>query len=168
MASQHSHTTSPFSRNKFPITVICNGLQSPANVGSLFRICDAFGVQEIIFFNAVIDFTSPRLRRTSRNTHERVPYLVKDHITSELKKLIDSGFTLIALEISSNSIPLEELLIPNQKIGLIIGNEKDGISPDVLEKVSQTIHIEMYGNNSSMNVVQATGIALHSITNQLK
>ena len=55
-----------------------------------------------------------------------------------------------------------------QKIALVIGNEQLGISAEVLELVQQTIHIEMFGKNSSMNVVQAAGIGLYSLINKLK
>lgn len=168
MTVQHSHSTNPFLPKKFPVILICDGIQSPANVGGLFRLCDAFGIQEITFCNATIDFTSARLRKTSRNTHERVSYSVKDDIVSELKNVRKKGYYLIALEICDKSIPLEELSIANQKIALIIGNEQHGISNDVLEEVKLTTHIEMFGSNSSMNVVQATGIALHSIISKIK
>ena len=50
---------------------------------------------------------------------------------------------------------------------MIVGNENFGISESVLKKVDQTVHITMYGNNSSMNVVQATAIGLYVLTKQM-
>ena len=55
----------------------------------------------------------------------------------------------------------------NQNIALIVGDENFGISEDVLKLCDAVIHIPMYGQNSSMNVVQATNIALYEITKQL-
>ena len=47
---------------------------------------------------------------------------------------------------------------------LIVGNENFGIDKDLLEWSDQKVHINMFGINSSMNVAQATGIALFEIT----
>jgi len=168
MPSQHTHKTSTFSFKKFPITLVCDGVQSPSNIGSLFRICDALGVSEIIFCNAVINFNSPRLQKTARNTHKTVSYSTSTTILETLESLKNNGFTLVALEITDASIPLETISLPkNKKIALVIGNEKLGVSKEVLKYIPASVHIPMFGKNSSMNVVQATAIALQSIINKL-
>ena len=79
--------------------------------------------------------------------------------------LLQNNFEIIALEIASNSKPLKEVVIPeNQKIALLIGSEIDGISDELLKISNQIVHINMFGKNSSMNVVQAASIALYEIT----
>ena len=50
---------------------------------------------------------------------------------------------------------------------MIVGDENFGISEAVLKVSDTIIHINMFGQNSSMNVVQATTIALYEITKQL-
>ena len=50
---------------------------------------------------------------------------------------------------------------------LVIGDENFGISESILKQSDAVIHIDMFGHNSSMNVVQATNIALYEITKQL-
>ena len=50
----------------------------------------------------------------------------------------------------------------------IIGNEEKGVSQDVLDVVDDSLHIDMYGNNSSMNVSVATGIAVNQCLNKIK
>ncbi len=168
MARQHSHTTTPFSTKKFPVSVICDQVQSPANIGALFRICDAFGVSEVLFGNPNVSFSSSRLRRTSRDTHKKVNYRVCEDIISEIKKLKEKEYRVLVLEITDDSIPLEKLKFSaSGKIALVIGNERHGISDPVLQQADQSVHITMHGENSSMNVVQATAIALHAITNKL-
>jgi tRNA G18 (ribose-2'-O)-methylase SpoU len=162
MAFQHSHTTTPFLKNKFPLIVLCDGLSSPANIGSLFRICDAFGVEQILFYNGNIDFNSSRLKRTARDTHKSVNYAICSDINTTLKGLKSKGYDIIALEISAISIPLEKITLDKKGVVLIIGNEQSGISEETLALTSKHMHIEMYGENSSMNVVQATGIALYT------
>jgi tRNA G18 (ribose-2'-O)-methylase SpoU len=51
---------------------------------------------------------------------------------------------------------------------LLIGSEIAGVSESLLATANQITHINMYGSNSSMNVVQAASIALYEITNRLK
>lgn len=166
MASQHTHFSTPFVPKKFTITVLCDGLQSPANVGALFRICDAFGVEKIIFGNAAFSIHSRRLQKTARGTHTTTPYAFVDTIASELAVLKENGYTCMGLEITENSIPLRQFSVKTpQKIALILGNEQEGISEDLLALTDQVVHIEMFGANSSMNVVQAAAIALYTFTN---
>ena len=72
------------------------------------------------------------------------------------------------MEITSTSSPIQQLMVPkNKKIALLIGNEIEGVSSSLLAIANQITHIPMYGNNSSMNVVQATSIALYEISNRL-
>lgn len=165
MSHQHTHKSTPFSAKKFPLIIISDGLQSPANIGALFRICDAFGVSEIVFCNASVNLNSSRLQRTSRNTHLKVPFRISEDIISEIDKLRSTGYKAIALEITDMSIPLEEYsLNSSDKIALIVGNENTGISKQVLQVAEDNIHITMFGQNSSMNVIQATSIALYALT----
>lgn len=164
MSLQHSHESTDFQKKTFPIVVVCDGLESPANVGALFRLCDALGIQEIIFCNASFNINSNRLKRTSRNTHTEVPYSFETDILSALKTLQKKEYQLIALEITKSSTPIHSLSVENKKRALIIGNEQNGVSEAVLDLINTHIHIEMYGNNSSMNVIQAAAIALHSLT----
>jgi tRNA G18 (ribose-2'-O)-methylase SpoU len=72
------------------------------------------------------------------------------------------------LEITSDSIALDTLnLRSDSKILLIVGNERHGISQIVLDMVPTKVHISMFGSNSSMNVSQATGIALYEFSKTL-
>ncbi len=168
MPSQHTHTTTSFAVKKFPIVLICDGVQSPSNIGSLFRICDALGVSEIIFCDALINFKSPRLQKTARSTQKSVKYSESTSIVATIENLKENDFKIVALEITDTSISLENFTLPrDQKIALVIGNEQKGVSREVLQTNPTTIHIEMFGENSSMNVVQATSIALYSIINKL-
>jgi tRNA G18 (ribose-2'-O)-methylase SpoU len=167
MAFQHSHTTTPFSKNKFPLIVLCDGLSSPANVGGLFRVCEAFGVEQILFYNGNIDISSSRLKRTARETYKSVDYAICNDVNTTLMGLMKKGYDVIALEISKISIPSERINLDKKAVVLIIGNEQFGISDEILALTSKHMHIEMYGENSSMNVVQATGIALYTLVNKL-
>lgn len=162
MNNQLSHSTTPLTDEKFPIVLLCDGVQSPANIGSLFRTCDALGVSEIIFCKADINFNSSRLIRTSRNTVNKTPYRNSENSSFEIQELKKDNYQIVALELTNKSIPIESFDCESvNKIALVIGGENHGISSEVLQEIDLAVHITMYGQNSSMNVVQATGIALH-------
>ena len=164
MIEQHTHTTTSFPSKKFPIIVVCDGVQSPANVGGLFRICEALGVSEIVFCNADIKFDSKRLLKTSRNTTSKVSYRISEDIIEDLQILRKLNYKIIGLELTNTSIPIKALSLSKEdKIVLVIGGENHGISPNVLQEIVTCVHISMHGTNSSMNVIQATGIAIHTL-----
>ncbi|MBT0608719.1 TrmH family RNA methyltransferase [Aequorivita echinoideorum] len=165
---QLQHRNSSFKAKQKQIIVICDGVNSPANIGSLFRICEAFGVLEIIFCNAEINLSSNRLLRTARNTISKVKHRISENILSEIENLEANNFELIALEITDESQSIENFVIQsNAKLALVIGNERSGISQAALDGIKKSIHITMFGENSSLNVTQATAIALHNFATKL-
>lgn len=160
----HEHYKHDF--KKRDIIVLCDHVKSPANIGGIFRLADAFAVSEIIFHGTQIDLTSNRLKKTARNTHESIPFHESENLVNNIESLKKQGYSILALEITSKSIPIALFDVANHhKIALIIGDERNGISTEILNNyVDHTLHIPMYGRNSSMNVAQATAIALYSLS----
>lgn len=165
---QLTHYTSKFKKQKFPITLVCDSVNNVPNIGSLFRIADALGIEELIFCGHDIPL-GKRMKRTSRATEKYVSYRTVNEVADVLEELKTKSYQIIALEITEKSIAIDELIIDLEKpIALIIGNESFGISENVLNEADKTIHVNMFGENSSMNVVQATTIALYELTKQLQ
>ena len=162
---QLTHYNTHFHKRKFPITLICDDISSGLNVGSLLRISDAFGVEKVIFCGNHIPM-GRKMVKTSRSTEKYVSYELSKNILEVIGGYKNSHL-LLGLEITSNSLPIKEFTFETEKpLALIIGNENIGISEEVLKHLDQTVHITMYGQNSSMNVVQATAVALYEITKQ--
>lgn len=161
---QLTHEENQFERKTFPITLVCDHIYFQQNIGSLFRISEAFGVENIIFLGKDIPLTPRKINKTSRSTHLHVPHQIMEESAELIQYLTENNFEIIALEIADNSKPLKEVVIPNKKIALLIGSEIDGISDELLKISHQIVHINMFGKNSSMNVVQAASIALYEFT----
>ena len=137
------------------------------NIGSLFRTADAFGVEKLIFCGTDITL-GKRMKKTSRATEQYIDFKTNLDVNEVVKNLKLSNYFIIALEITDHSNSLCELKLDEHKpIALIIGNENFGISQEILNQCDASVHINMFGNNSSMNVVQATSISLYEITKQL-
>lgn len=168
MQQQLTHSETNFRKRTFPVTLVCDNIAYQPNIGSLFRICEAFGVQKIIFIGKDIALTPRKINRTSRNTHLSVPHEIIEDTQEAIGYLQENNYEIIALEITDNSTTLPSISISGKKpVALIAGSEVSGISKELLYCANHTVHIEMFGNNSSMNVVQAVGIALYEITGKM-
>lgn len=165
---QLTHYNSTFTKQIFPITLICDNVTNASNIGSLFRISDAFGIEQLILCGDGITL-GRKMTKTSRSTEKTVNFQIKNSALDTVKQYKDSGFHIIALEITSSSTPLHHAKFPSKNpIVLVVGDENFGISERILKLSNDILHIDMFGQNSSMNVVQATNIALYEITKQLR
>lgn len=165
---QLTHYTSKFSPQSFPISLVCENVTNAANIGSLFRTADAFGIEKLIFCGTPIPF-GRKMAQTSRATEKYVNFEWDENPVEVLNNFKTLGYQIIALEITDTSTALTTMeLNTNQPIVLLIGDENFGISETLLELAHLTVHIDMFGQNSSMNVVQATNIALYEVTKQLQ
>lgn len=162
---QLTHEENQFERKTFPITLVCDHIYFQQNIGSLFRISEAFGVENIIFLGKDIPLTPRKINKTSRSTHLYVPHQIIEETSELITYLLENKFEIIALEITNNSKPLKEIIIPeNKRIAVLIGSEINGVSDELLKISNQIVHINMFGKNSSMNVSQATSILLYELT----
>lgn len=165
--TQLTHYTTKFTARTFPITVLCENVTNAPNIGSLFRICDAFGVEQLIFSGEHLPIPSRKMQKTSRATEKYVTYKITDDLLNHINVLKETHH-IVALEITSNSTPIQTYTNnSNKPVALIIGDENFGVSETLLNLSDAVLHIEMFGNNSSMNVVQAANIALYELTKQL-
>ena len=165
---QLNHYSTNFNNKTFPITLICENVTNAPNIGSLFRTADAFGIEELIFCG---DNTTlgRKMMKTSRATEKSVKYKHENEALTQVSDLKNNGYFIIALEITSKSEALIDFTFPKHKpMALIIGDENFGVSEAILNMSDAVIHIDMFGQNSSMNVVQATSVTLYEITKQLK
>ncbi len=146
------------------ICILVHDMSSPENIGSIFRIADALGIEKIYLSGSSPIPPNPKIKKTSRSTEKYVPFEYQDDPKGILSGLIKSGYTIISLEITSSSIDIRKLKInPDEKICLIIGSENKGINQDLLNISNHTVHIPMQGQNSSMNAATACAIACWQI-----
>lgn len=173
---QLSHSDHEQSETKFPLSLIANDLSSPLNVGSLFRLSDALGIDRLYLCGDTPVPPNSKIRKTSRSTEKHVAF--EHHADAEtlLSTLRESGCLIISLEITSSSLAINSTAfkqainnaIKNGKqLCLVLGSENSGVNPILLSLSDITTHIPMYGHNSSMNVVSATSIACFEIIKNL-
>lgn len=165
---QLDHYSTKFKNQIFPIILICENVTNAPNIGGLFRTSDTFGIKELVFCGNHVPL-GRKMTKTSRATEKFVKHRTADNALDVVNELKTKGYRIISLEITSKSKALKDFQFSNNTpMALVIGNENFGVSEAILKRSDAIIHINMYGQNSSMNVVQATSIILYEITKQLK
>ena len=161
---QRTHYNSVFKKRQNPIVIVCDNIQDGRNLGGILRAADAFGVKHIYICGNRTELDK-NVRRTSRSSENSVSFSFESSTLEILKSLKSDGHKIIALEITESSKDLMTFGIPREdEIALVIGSENFGISEDALKIADSHYHINMFGQNSSMNVVQATSIALYELS----
>ncbi|APZ46692.1 rRNA methyltransferase [Polaribacter reichenbachii] len=163
---QLTHKDVKNKQQKFPITIVCDAIRTPENIGMCFRISESFGVEKIFFHKNSPSVENRKVINTARNTIQEINYELYHNFEETIQQLKEEGNTIIGIEITDKSINIQDFDFTNhKKIVLLLGNERNGI--ENINLVDATIAIPMYGRNSSMNVIHSLAITLYEVTNQL-
>jgi RNA methyltransferase, TrmH family len=137
-------------RGTRPVTLALWRVADPGNVGTLLRSADAFGAG-IALSNGCADPTGPKAVRASMGSIFRVP----------LSPFGEPAGRRIAL-VPSGGVPLPELLVDGDVV-LVLGAEREGLAPQVLESCDDRASIPQPGGTESLNVAVAGAIALYEL-----
>jgi len=164
---QLSHKDIQNQQQQFPITIVCDAIRTPENIGMCFRIAESFGVSKIYLHESSPATDNSNVKRTARNTVNQITHSTYTSFNNTIQQLKEEGNTIIGIEITDKSIDIQNFNFKNhEKIVLLLGSERNGI--ENIDHIDYSISIPMYGRNSSMNVIHSLGIALYEVTNQLK
>ena len=152
-------------RQKYPLCLLLHDMRVPMNVGSIFRVADALGVEKIYLCGNTPRPPNDKIRKTSRATEKYVPYVYTANVLALVQQLKAEQYRIVSLEITPDSTDIQHFAgSGDERICLILGSEKDGVSRALLEASDDIIHIPMLGWNASMNVATACAIAVFEIT----
>lgn len=155
------------------IIVIVHNIRSMFNVGSIVRSAEGFGVSTVFTtgWTPSPDHGLPHVRqklaselqKTALGAEAMVNLQYKEDIIRLLNTLKRDGYRIVGLEQDARSIGLPDYQ-PPAKVALLLGEEVDGIAPELLDKCDDLIEIPMFGHKESFNVSVAAGIALYQLT----
>ncbi len=166
--SQLSHHEVHLEKSFYPISIVAADISIASNIGSIFRICDALGVEKLYLTGDSVQPPSTKLLKAARSTEKSVPFEYNPSARNVVDQLRSDDYDILSLEISAKSIDLRDYKNLNQrKICLVLGSEANGIDDEILNISDHTIHIPMHGQNSSMNVASAASIATFYLCNLL-
>ena len=151
-----------------PLRFLAHDVDIALNVGALFRIADALGVAHVHLSGASPLPPDPKIRKSSRSAERHVAWSHSVDPLETVATLKAQGWRIVSLELSTQSIPLQELAVaPGDRICLVVGAENTGVCQALLDASDATVHIPMRGHNSSMNVANACAIATWEIARRL-
>ena len=127
-------------------------IQDPGNLGTIIRLCDWFGIQEIVCSSDTVDCYNPKVIRSTMGSLARVQVIYKD-LRSWLTGMQDCQIVATSMEGQS----LYEFTFDKPTV-LVIGNEGRGLSKQIQELAKDAITIPRYGGAESLNAAMATGI----------
>lgn len=136
------------------ITLALDGIQDPGNLGTIIRIADWYGVEQIICSSGCVDVYNPKVVQSTMGSIARVKIFYTD-LKEWLAAQKDIRIYVTALEGQDVTVmkKLQEGII-------IIGNESKGIDPAILEFANVKITILQKGKAESLNAAVAVGIVL--------
>ena len=150
------------------VKVILHNIRSLHNVGSVFRSSDAFGISELILTGYTPTPPRPEINKTAIGAEEFVNWRHFETATEIIDELKNDGYSILGMEQTTSSIPLNELNIQNyEKICLVMGNEVTGIDSKILSLMDEFVAIPQYGQKHSLNVSVAAAVMLYALLEKL-
>ena len=135
------------------------------NVGAIFRSAAALGADAVLVTPSCADPLYRRSVRVSMGTVLQVPWTRIPHWPSGLDELREAGFTVAALALSDDAVPLDEFAAgAPERVALLLGTEGDGLSSRALAKADVVVTIPMRGGVDSLNVASASAVAIWALT----
>lgn len=151
---------------RMPLSVILNNIRSLHNVGSIFRTCDGIGVEKLWLCGITGYPPNSKLSQTALGAEVNVPWQYHPHVVEVIRQYKEKGYTIVLLEQMDESIPYQTFH-PQGPVCLVVGNEIEGVSQDLLNLCDRAVEIEMAGIKNSLNVSVAFGIVAYHIRNCL-
>jgi TrmH family RNA methyltransferase len=138
------------------LQIALDDIRDPGNMGTIIRLADWFGVQNIICSEATVDVFNPKVIQSTMGSIARVNVMYCD-----LKKeLLSAKVPVYGTLLEGKNIYTDKLIQPSI---VVLGNESNGISPEIQRLITHKITIPRFGTlqqTESLNVATATAIVL--------
>lgn len=138
------------------IQLVLDGIQDPGNLGTIIRLADWFGIDQIICSEDTVDFYNPKVIQASMGSFTRVNLIYYNLV----EYLSETKNTNIGTDMDGENIYTFE---KPEKINLILGNEGKGMRDETEKLLHKKISIPRFGKSQStesLNVSMAAGIIL--------
>jgi TrmH family RNA methyltransferase len=133
-----------------------NSINDPGNLGTIIRLCDWFGIEQLVCSNETVDCFNSKVVQASMGSLTRVAVSYLD-----LKKYLQNASVPIFVA-DMDGLDVYKTKLPDSAV-LVLGNEANGISDEIKQLVTTKITIPRYGafqQTESLNVATASAILL--------
>ena len=143
---------------KEDVIVVLDGIQDPGNLGTILRTIDSVGLKQVIVSKETADAYNPKVVRSTMGALFRVNIIESDNLIETLKNLKKHKYKVMATSLETNNNIYD--VDYNKKV-IVIGNEANGVSQEILDFADEKIKIPMLGRTESLNASVATSIILY-------
>lgn len=146
---------------KIPLTVILDNVRSMHNVGAVFRTADAFIVEKIILCGITPQPPHREIHKAALGATESVDWQYYTSVSEAVTDLKTLKYEVLGIEQTSDSQVITDYGIDNsKKYALVLGNEVDGISDEILPLCDGFLEVPQLGTKHSLNVSVCAGIVM--------
>ncbi len=154
------------SDTSFPVVeALLDNIRSTYNVGSMFRAADGAGLRHLHLCGITPTPENPKVAKTALGAENNLAWDYSRNSVITAQGLKERGFNLVCLEASAGARSIFDLDCPvsESPILLVVGNEINGVDPDLLASSDLVVRIPMQGLKGSLNVALAFGIAVYTL-----
>ncbi|MCK8494189.1 MULTISPECIES: TrmH family RNA methyltransferase [Spirosoma] len=137
------------------IALILDDIRDPGNLGTIIRIADWYGIRKIICSETTADVYNPKVISASKGSFTRVNWWYGD--IEQFLKQSAKGQIVYGAFLGGDDV---HALAFSKSGYLVMGNESNGISPEIGQYVTKRVTIPRYGEAESLNVGIATAVLL--------
>lgn len=150
-------------KGEAPFVIILDGIEDPHNLGAIIRTANQAGAHGIIIPKRRAVGLTSTVARTSAGAINYTPVAKVTNISQTIKELKEKGMWFVCADMDGTQ--MYDLNLTGS-IGLVIGNEGDGVSKLVKENCDMIASIPMVGDIDSLNASVATGVLAYEIVRQ--
>lgn len=144
-----------------PIRMVLDGVSYLPNIGTMFRLCDAFRVERLYVCGYDLEPHRRRLLSAAAGTVGWVPWESRPDALGVVRESREAGYTVAAIELAEGSVAPESMRT-DAPMCLVIGAERHGVSAEVLSLADQLVEIPSDGFGGSINLTTAAAIVLYA------
>ena len=147
------------------IGLILDGVQSPFNVGSLFRSAAAYKAEDMWLVPPTPDPSHTKVAKTALGCERLVSWSTAPTGAEAIAAAKDLGYRTVAIELTGSATPMFELDL-GPAVCLVLGHEDRGVHKNTLAVVDHVAYLPQLGTVGSLNVAQAGTVALYETARQ--
>ena len=147
------------------IIVALDAIQDPGNLGTILRTVDSIGLNQILVSKGTADCYNPKVVRSTMGAIFRIKIIECENLEQTLKETQKNNFKLVVSSLQTNNSLYD---INFDKKVIIIGNEANGVEPQIQKMADEKIKIPMLGKTESLNASVATGIMIYEVVRNRK
>ncbi len=140
--------------------ILVDGIQDPGNLGTIIRTADSSGADGVILGQGSVDVYNSKVLRSTQGSIFHMPIL-KGDLNDWIPKLKEKNIKVYGTALEGGIPYTDEK--PDGGYALILGNEANGVHPDLLAQTDRNLYVPIYGKAESLNVAVAAGILLYGL-----